>query len=249
VKYAHSSGVSVEGELGVLAGVEDDVFAETSTYTNPTDVVDFFKKTGVDCLAISYGTKHGANKGKGAKLRKEIVIASMENLRHEGIEGSLVSHGSSIVPQYIVNEINALGGSVNNAFGIELSQLQEVIPYGISKINIDTDIRLAVTRNIREYFYKYPENRKKSSIAGIWEAMTANPEYFDPRSYLPVIKETLFTGVIPDDYVGDIINCVEMGVKEVVGTLIVQFGCVGSAALIELKTLEQMADEYKKKGL
>ena len=112
VRYAHERGVSVEGELGVLAGVEDDVFSDTSTYTNPMLVCDFFRKTGVDCLAISYGTMHGANKGAHVKLRREIAIAASENLRHEHIFGVLVSHGSSTVPQYIVEEINTLGGCI-----------------------------------------------------------------------------------------------------------------------------------------
>ena len=85
VKYAHERGVSVEAELGVLAGVEDHVFSAGSTYTNPLDAVEFIKKTKVDALAISYGTMHGANKGKGAKLRKEIAIATKECLLHEGI--------------------------------------------------------------------------------------------------------------------------------------------------------------------
>jgi len=249
VKYAHPLGVSVEGELGVLAGVEDDVFSTSSTYTNPTKVVDFFKKTGIDCLALSYGTKHGANKGKGAKLRKEIVIASMENLRHEGIEGVLVSHGSSTVPQRFVTGINALGGNIQNAYGIELEQLLGVIPCGIAKINIDTDIRLAVTRNIREFFVKHPENKGKPVIGEIWNIMEQKPEAFDPRVYLPPIKETLYTGNIPDGDTAAIINCVELGVKEAVGALIVQFGSLGSADLIEAKTLEEMADEYRKKGI
>ena len=115
VKYAHARGVSVEGELGVLAGVEDHVFAANSTYTNPLSAIEFFKKTGVDALAISYGTMHGASKGKDVKLRKEIPIAIKECMNHEGIQGALVSHGSSTVPQYIVNAINALGGNIQNA--------------------------------------------------------------------------------------------------------------------------------------
>ena len=87
VKLAHPYGVSVEGELGVLAGVEDHVFSATSTYTNPMQAVDFFKKTGCDALAISYGTCHGANKGKDTKIRREIAIATKECMLHEGIEG------------------------------------------------------------------------------------------------------------------------------------------------------------------
>ena len=153
VKYAHERGVSVEGELGVLAGVEDHVFSATSTYTNPLKAVEFFKKTGVDALAISYGTMHGASKGKNVKLRKEIVIAIKECLMHEGIFGVLVSHGSSTVPKYIVDEINALGGNIQNAHGISVDELKAAIPCGIGKINVDTDIRLAVTRNRKEFFH------------------------------------------------------------------------------------------------
>ena len=102
VKLAHPYGVTVEGELGVLAGVEDHVFSATSTYTNPMQAVDFFKKTGCDALAISYGTCHGANKGKDTKIRREIAIATKECMLHEGIDGYLVSHGSSTVPQEYV---------------------------------------------------------------------------------------------------------------------------------------------------
>ena len=104
VKYAHARGVSVEGELGVLGGQEDHVFAATSTYTNPLDAVKFIQQTGVDALAISYGTQHGANKGKDAKLRREIPIAIKECINRLGIFCALVSHGSSTVPQYIVKE-------------------------------------------------------------------------------------------------------------------------------------------------
>ena len=120
VKYAHARGVSVEGELGVLAGVEDHVFSASSTYTNPLDAVEFFQKTGVDALAISYGTMHGASKGKDVKLRKEIAIAIRECMNHLGIFGALVSHGSSTVPKYIVDEINGLGGELTNTYGISI---------------------------------------------------------------------------------------------------------------------------------
>ena len=164
VKLAHPYGVSVEGELGVLAGVEDHVFSATSTYTNPMQAVDFFKKTGCDALAISYGTKHGANKGAHAVIRKQIAIATKECLLHEGIFCALVSHGSSTVPQYIVKEINALGGTITNAYGIPKEQLKEVSKLGIAKINVDTDIRLAVTRNLRELFWYRPELRDHEAI-------------------------------------------------------------------------------------
>lgn len=250
VKFAHNLGVTVEGELGVLAGIEDDVFSEKSTYTNPMKVCDFFKKTGVDCLAISYGTKHGAVKGDNIKLRKEIAIASMENLKHEGIFGVLVSHGSSVVPRYIVEEINALGGKITNANGVPLDQIKSVIPNGIGKINVDTDIRLGVTRNIREYFMKNSAKQKSSSVGAVWELMEQKAEQFDPRVYLTPIMETLITGSeTKDSDMLDIIECIKRGVKEVVGTLIVEFGSVGYAAKIEMVSLEEMAARYKKAGI
>ncbi|MEI3405065.1 MAG: class II fructose-bisphosphate aldolase [Christensenellales bacterium] len=160
VKLAHPYGVSVEGELGVLAGVEDHVFSATSTYTNPIQAVDFFKKTGCDALAISYGTCHGANKGKDTKIRREIAIATKECMMHEGIHGFLVSHGSSTVPQEYVQDINALGGQLENAFGIDVAQLVDVAHCGINKINVDTDIRMACTRNLLVMFEEHPELRE-----------------------------------------------------------------------------------------
>ena len=249
VKLAHERGVTVEGELGVLAGVEDHVFSETSTYTNPLDAIEFVRKTGVDALAISYGTKHGANKGKGAKIRKEIAIATKECLRHEGLFCALVSHGSSTVPQYIVEEINQLDGDIHNAYGISKEQLKEVSRLGIAKINVDTDIRLAVTRNMRELFWNNPELRTHESIAPIYELLQTKRSDFDPRVFLPPIMDTVMYGNIPNEDVAKIIDCVEKGVKEVVGTLIVEFDSVGKAPLVELVTLDEMADRYKKAGI
>ena len=246
VKYAHARGVSVEGELGVLAGVEDHVFSASSTYTNPLKAVEFFRKTGVDALAISYGTMHGASKGKDVKLRKEIATAIRECLSHEGIFGALLSHGSSTVPKYIVDEINALGGELTNTYGIAVEELQAAIPCGINKINVDTDIRLAVTRNMKELFVKYPELRTSASIGEIYELLEAKKSQFDPRVFLPPIMDTVMKGTIPDEDVAAIVNCVERGVKEVVGTLIVQFGSFGKAPLVEQVTLEEMIERYKK---
>ncbi len=247
VKYAHARGVSVEGELGVLAGVEDHVFAASSTYTNPMSVVEFFRKTEVDCLAISYGTMHGASKGKGVKLRKEIAIACTENLRHEGIFGVLVSHGSSTVPQYIVDEINSLGGNIQNAYGIPIEELKSVIPHNVGKINVDTDIRLAVTRNLWELFTNHTHLRQSASIGEIYRLLCEKNDQFDPRVFLPPIMDTVTTGNIPDEDVAAVVDCVERGVKEVVGTLIVQFGSVGYANKVECVSLEEMAQRYRAK--
>lgn len=245
VKYAHARGVSVEGELGVLAGVEDHVFSDASTYTHPLKAVDFFKKTGVDCLAISYGTMHGAVKGKNVKLRREIVIAIKECLKHEKIFGVLVSHGSSTVPQYIVDEINQFGGDIKNADGISINEIKKAITCGIGKINVDTDIRLAVTRNLREFFVKNPNKKNSASIGAIYELLEDKKSAFDPRAFLTPIMNTVMKGVQSDDDVSAIVNCMELGVKEVVGTLIVEFGSVGKAPLVEPVTLEEMIERYK----
>ena len=246
VKYAHALGVSVEGELGVLGGQEDHVFAETSTYTNPLDAVKFIQETGVDALAISYGTQHGANKGKNAKLRKEIAIAIKECVNRLGIFCALVSHGSSTVPQYIVKEINDLGGDIQNAYGIPVDELMAAIPCGIRKINVDTDIRLAVTRNMKELFAQRPELQKSPSIGGVYQLLEEKKQAFDPRVFFPPIMDTVLTGSVPDDDVALLMSRVEAGVKEAVGSLIVNFGSYGKAPLVEMKTLEDMKEFYAK---
>jgi fructose-bisphosphate aldolase class II len=249
VKFAHARGVTVEGELGVLAGVEDHVFSKTSTYTNPLDALKFFRETKVDALAISYGTMHGANKGKNALVRKEIAIAIKECLRHEGVFGVLVSHGSSTVPTYLVDAINRFGGDIQNAHGISLEQLKEVGRLGIGKINVDTDIRLAVTRNIRELFTEKPSLLADKALKEMFQLLDRKREAFDPRIFLPPLMGTVMYGTIPSDEVAMVVQAVKRGVMEVVGTLVVEFGCVGKADLVESVTLEEMADLYRKEGL
>ena len=248
VKYAHARGVSVEGELGVLGGQEDHVFAATSTYTNPLDAVKFIQQTGVDALAISYGTQHGANKGKDAEA------APGDPHRHQGVHqpsGHLlrpgVSHGSSTVPQYIVKEINDLGGDIQNAYGINVDELMAAIPCGIRKINVDTDIRLAVTRNMKELFRPAARSsRTSSSIGGVYALLEEKKSAFDPRVFFPPIMDTVLTGNVPDDDVALLMSRVEAGVKEAVGSLIVNFGSYGKAPLVEQKSLEDMIAFYKK---
>ena len=248
VKYAHERGVSVEGELGVLAGVEDHVFSETSSYTNPLKAVEFFKKTECDALAISYGTMHGASKGKDVKLRKEIPIAIKECMMHEQIFGVLVSHGSSTVPGYIVDEINALGGNIQNAGGISVEELKAAIPCGIGKINVDTDIRLAVTRNLKEYFYFHQDKRTSPFVGGIYKLLEEKKEQFDPRVFLPPIMDTVMYGNIPNADTAELVKENKKGVKEAIGTLIVEFGSYGKAPLVEPVSLEEMAVRYKEEN-
>ena len=249
VKYAHARGVSVEGELGVLAGVEDHVFAASSTYTNPLTAVDFVRKTKVDALAISYGTMHGPSKGAGVKLRREIPVAIRECLSHEGLECALVSHGSSTVPSYIVEEINELGGDIRNAHGISLSELKAAIPCGINKINVDTDIRLAVTRNMRELFERRPELREDTSVSGVWDLLREHPENPDPRAFLPPVFDTVMRGTVPDADVQALVDAIEAGVKEAIATLVVEFGSYGKAPKVEVVTLDEMAERYAKAGI
>lgn len=232
VKYAHKMGVSVEGELGILAGVEDHVFSESSTYTNPLKAIEFFKKTEVDALAISYGTMHGPSKGKNVKLRREIVIAIKECLKHEKIFGVLVSHGSSSIPQYILEDLRGLGSNIKNAEGIPMDQLKLAINDGIGKINVDTDIRLAVTRNLRQYFKDKLEKINSPSIGGIYKLLEEKNDQIDPRAFLEPIMDTVMTGIIPDNDVADIVKAIEDGTKEIIASLAVEFGSVGKARLI-----------------
>lgn len=249
VKYAHPRGVSVEGELGVLAGVEDHVFSDDSTYTNPLKAVEFVKLTGVDALAISYGTMHGAAKGKEVRLRREIPIAIRECLEHERLFCALVSHGSSSVPRYIVDEINGLGGDVQGTNGIPLPELLAAIQSGIAKINVDTDIRLAVTRNFRELFDLQPSLRQSRSIGPVWQLLSEKTEAFDPRAFLGPVMEMVLTGKADDPDEELLSTCLERGVKEAVGSLIISFGMLGKAPLVEQFSLEQMAERYLSVGV
>ncbi|MDD3119386.1 MAG: class II fructose-1,6-bisphosphate aldolase [Victivallales bacterium] len=171
VEYAHQFDVTVEGELGVLAGVEDDVKAEQHTYTQPEEVQDFVAKTGVDSLAISIGTSHGAYKfkpGQNPKIRLDI-LQEIEK-RIPGFP--IVLHGSSSVPQDIVKIINQHGGKLKDAIGIGEDQLREAARSAVCKINIDSDGRLAMTAAIRKVFAEKPEE-------------------FDPRKYLGPARDAL----------------------------------------------------------
>ena len=245
VRYAHPRGVSVEGELGVLGGVEDHVFSETSSYTNPLDAVAFIQKTSVDALAISYGTMHGPAKGKNVRLRKEIVIAIKECLNRLGVFCALVSHGSSTVPQYIVEEINALGGDIRDAHGISVRELQAAIPCGIRKINVDTDIRLAVTRNMKELFAALPRLQESPSVGGVYQLLESQKTAFDPRVFFPPVMDAVITGNLAGDDVRLLMQSVEKGVKEAAGTLIVQFGSYGKSGLVPKTGLEEMKAFYR----
>ena len=183
VEYAHAHGVVVEAELGTLAGVEDDVkvSAEDSSYTHPEEVEEFVTRTGCDSLAIAIGTSHGAYKFTPDQCtRNENGILVPPPLRFDVLEEvskrlpgfPIVLHGSSSVPQKFVDMINAHGGKMPDAIGIPEDELRHAAQLSVCKINIDSDIRLAITATIREYFDEHPE-------------------HFDPRQYLKPARQAV----------------------------------------------------------
>lgn len=181
VKYAHKHNVTVEGELGVLAGVEDEVSAEHSTYTQPSEVIDFVSKTGVDSLAISIGTSHGANKFKpeqctrnaeGVLVPPPLRFDILEQIEKQIPGFPIVLHGSSSVNPEDVKTINTYGGALKDAVGIPEEQLRRASKSAVCKINIDSDGRLAMTAAVRKFFAEQPDK-------------------FDPRQYLGPAREQL----------------------------------------------------------
>ena len=197
VEYAHDHGVVVEAELGTLAGVEDEVkvSAEDSSYTRPEEVEEFVSKTGCDSLAIAIGTSHGAYKFTPAQCtRNEKGILVPPPLRFDVLEEvskrlpgfPIVLHGSSSVPQDFVAKINKFGGKMPDAVGIPEEQLRKAASMSVCKINIDSDLRLAMTASIREY-------------------MAEHPDHFDPRQYLKparaAIKEMVAHKIV------DVLGC------------------------------------------
>jgi len=172
VEYAHRFDVTVEGELGVLAGIEDDVQADHSTYTKPEEVEDFVKKTGVDSLAISIGTSHGAYKFKAGSAVPPLRFDILEEIEKRIPGFPIVLHGASSVVQGYVALINQYGGKMEGAVGIPEDQLRKAAKSAVCKINIDSDGRLVVTAKVREY-------------------LANNPGEFDPRKYLGAARKEL----------------------------------------------------------
>ena len=180
VDYAHQFDVTVEGELGVLAGIEDDVKAEHHTYTQPEEVIDFVSRTGVDSLAISIGTSHGANKftpeqctrdANGVLVPPPLRFDILKEIEKKIPGFPIVLHGSS-VPQDLVAIINKYGGALKDAIGIPEDQLREAAKSAVCKINIDSDGRLAMTAAVRE-------------------VLATKPAEFDPRKYLGPARDWL----------------------------------------------------------
>ncbi len=173
VEYAHDHGVVVEAELGTLAGIEDEVnvSAEDSSYTRPEEVQEFVAKTGCDSLAIAIGTSHGAYKFKpGTKPQLRFDVLEEVEKKLPGFP--IVLHGSSSVPQEFVAKINQYGGNMPGAIGVPEDQLRKAASMAVCKINIDSDLRLAMTASIREY-------------------MALHPDHFDPRQYLKPARQAI----------------------------------------------------------
>ncbi|MCQ2299448.1 MAG: class II fructose-1,6-bisphosphate aldolase [Bacteroidales bacterium] len=182
VEYAHQFDVTVEGELGVLAGVEDEVSSAESHYTKPEEVIDFVTKTGVDSLAISIGTSHGAYKftpeqctidpETGRLVPPPLAFDVLEAIEKKLPGFPIVLHGSSSVPQEHVETINTNGGALKAAVGIPEEQLRKASKSAVCKINIDSDSRLAMTAAVRKH-------------------LAENPSHFDPRQYLKPARESM----------------------------------------------------------
>lgn len=169
LEYARPFGVSVEAEIGTLGGIEDDVGSGEIHLTDPEQAKQFVEEAPVDSLAIAIGTSHGAFKFKGeCKLAHDVLHKIHELLP----ETPLVMHGSSSVPTELVDIVNSYGGKMPDAKGVDIEELQKTLPHGVSKINVDTDGRIAITGAIRKVFHEHPEE-------------------FDPRSYLGPAREAL----------------------------------------------------------
>jgi len=170
VELAHPYGVTVEGELGTLGGIEEHVQASRVILTDPDEAVQFLKQTGVDALAVAIGTSHGAYKFKETPT---LAIDRVEKIHALAPDARLVMHGSSSVPQELIAEINRFGGQMPNAMGVPVSAIQDAISKGVRKINVDTDTRLAATATIRRIF-------------------SEEPSVFDPREYLGPARDAIY---------------------------------------------------------
>ena len=165
VEYAHARGVSVEGELGTLGGIEDGVGSGVVHLTDPDQAVEFVERTGIDALAVAIGTSHGAYKFTQPPTGEVLAIDLIEAIHRRLPETHLVMHGSSSVPKELVDVINRSGGEIRPTWGVPVEEIQQGIRHGVRKVNVDTDLRLAMTGAIRT-------------------ALAESPAEFDPRSYL-----------------------------------------------------------------
>jgi len=255
VTYAHPKGVSVEGEYGKLAGVEEDVAHEKTTYADPKFVPMFFDRSGADALAIAYGTSHGANKGKTGALNIGIVTESYQGMKanHMNLDHFLVGHGSSTVPKELVDEINSYGGKLKGTSGIPEYMIKAAIKEGIRKVNIDTDLRLGITAIFRKYFSDHKDIGKQSKILDVINKVftgetpakdkDGNPVdsggLVDPRSYLDPVM-AMDPNILREDYrtikdtaFVEVMDLVRERIAEHVKMLAIMFGSAGLAGKVK----------------
>ena len=250
-ELAHPKNMSVEGEYGSLAGVEEDIEHEETTYANPLLVPFILDESRADALAVAYGTSHGPNKGKNiSAVDVSIVQKSYDGLKAYGMNMNkfLVGHGSSTVPKEIVAEINRYGGEIKEAHGVPMSKIKEGIAAGLRKINIDTDLRLGITAVFRKYLFdnpgvedKFPETlgRIKKAFAGeiemVAKGKVQNPKtVIDPRGYLGVIDiEFLRDPPTAESGLEEVMTLVEERIASHVAMLVEEFGSAGLAPKIK----------------
>jgi len=170
VEYAHRSGVTVEGELGTLGGIEDGVGSGKVMLTDPDEAIRFIELTGVDCLALAIGTSHGAYK---FKAKPTLAMDIINKISSKAKEVPLVMHGSSSVPKDLIDIVNKYGGKLESTMGVPMESIQEAIKLGVRKINVDTDGRLAMTGAVRRF-------------------LTENPKEFDPRGYFGAARQAVY---------------------------------------------------------
>jgi len=172
VAYAHARGVSVEGELGTLGGIEDGVGSGEVHLTDPAQAVEFVERTGIDALAVAIGTSHGAYKFTKKPDGEVLAMHLIEEIHSRLPEAHMVMHGSSSVPDSLVERINAAGGKLEATFGVPVEEIQQGIRHGVRKVNVDTDGRLAITAALRE-------------------TINAHPSEFDPRAFFKPVREAM----------------------------------------------------------
>ena len=251
VVYAHRKGVGVEGEYGQLSGVEEDIARQAGVYADPKMVPVFFQETDADSLAIAYGTSHGPNKGSNNEaLKTEIVHESYEALVAAGMQNDhfLVGHGSSTVPQELVEEINRHGGKIEDAQGVPLEKIKEGIAFGLRKMNIDTDLRLGITAVARKFFVENPSAATSKTLAGTKQALDENLDAIDPRKYLKSVEPFEILREPPEDSGSqefvDLMAFIRDRIAEHVAFLATEFGCAGLAGSVEEVTTADMATRY-----
>ncbi|MDP2925714.1 MAG: class II fructose-bisphosphate aldolase [Nanoarchaeota archaeon] len=264
---AHEKGISVEGEYGVLSGVEEDISHQKGIYADPVFVPVFFDRSKCDCLAVSYGTSHGPNKGKTDALNVQIIRDSYAGLSafHMNLDHFLVSHGSSTVPKDLVDKINRFGGNLKGTSGVPEYKILEAIVGGIRKINIDTDLRLGITAVLREYFYYNPQIEKESEALGLIKKVFTGElklgnddkpiedpkELKDPRDYFWHLKKhnpdllRIDYRESGDERYIEVMAAISDNVANHVEKLCRLFGSAGLAPYVdEKKTLENLAGSY-----